>query len=136
MSRHLERQALALESSAVVLAAFQTTERFTPATIRRYEQLASQSSFVAAIGVGMSETPASGVRGGSLVEDDPLVDEWAIAVVGRTSPPPWPPPISVTPATTHSGGSSTCSPTTAPSSCRSRSRSWRASSRAEPSREH
>jgi DICT domain-containing protein len=82
MSRHLERQALALESSAVVLAAFQTTERFTPATVRRYEQLASQSSFVAAMGVGMSETPARGVRGGSLVEDDPLVDEWSIAVVG------------------------------------------------------
>ncbi len=82
MSRHLERQALALESSAVVLAAFQTTERFTPATIRRYEQLANQSSFVAAIGVGMSETPACGVRGGSLLEGDPMVDEWSIAVVG------------------------------------------------------
>ncbi len=82
MSRHLERQALGQGDSVVVLGAFQTRERFTPATIRRYEELARQSTFVAALGVGMAAEPARGVRGATLSADDPLVDEWSVAVIG------------------------------------------------------
>ncbi len=82
MSRHLERQALDQGGSVVVLSAFQTAARFTPATARRYRELAKHSAFVAAMGIGMAEEPALGVRGGSLDVDDPIVDEWAVAVVG------------------------------------------------------
>ncbi len=82
MSWHLERQAAQLGAPAVVLSAFQTDGRFTPATRRRYGALARDAAFVGALGVGMAEDPAPGVRGGHLWDDDPLVDEWAIAVVG------------------------------------------------------
>jgi EAL domain-containing protein (putative c-di-GMP-specific phosphodiesterase class I) len=82
MSRHLEGQALAQGSSVVVLSAFQLAERFTPATAARYVELAQRAAFVGALGVDMPESPAPGVRGGVLADDDPLVDEWAIAVIG------------------------------------------------------
>jgi len=82
MSLHLERQAFDQGSSVVVLSAFQTAERFTPATARRYRALADRSAFVAAMGIGMPEEPVRGVRGGSLDVDDPIADEWAIAIVG------------------------------------------------------
>ncbi len=81
MSRHLERQALDQGGSVVVLSAFQTAERFTSATAHRYRELANHSAFVAAMGVSMAEEPTFGVRGGSLDADDPIVDEWAVAVV-------------------------------------------------------
>lgn len=82
MSWHLERQAGQLGAPGVILSAFQTDERFTPATRRRYTALAADAAFVGALGVGMDEQPAPGVRGGHLWTDDPLVDEWAVAVVG------------------------------------------------------
>lgn len=82
MSWHLERQAAQLGAPGVVLSAFQTDERFTPATRGRYAALARDAAFVGALGVGMDEQPAPGVRGGHLWRDDPLVDEWAVAVVG------------------------------------------------------
>ncbi len=82
MSRHLERQALQQGSLAVVLGAFQTADRFTPATASRYSRLGENAAFVAAMGVGMPLEPAVGVRGGALRRDDPLVDEWAVAIIG------------------------------------------------------
>ena len=82
MSWHLERQAAALGAPAVVLGAFQTADRFTPATCRRYAALAGDAALVGAVGVGMGPEPAAGVRGGHLRPDDPLVDEWAVVVVG------------------------------------------------------
>jgi EAL domain-containing protein (putative c-di-GMP-specific phosphodiesterase class I) len=82
MSLLLERQAEALGQSSVVLSAFQTADRFTPATIERYTRLARSASFVGALAVGLTDAPAPGVRGGHLEADDPLVDEWAVAIVG------------------------------------------------------
>jgi diguanylate cyclase (GGDEF)-like protein len=82
MSWHLERQALELGETAVLVAAFQTAERFTPATRRRYSRLASRIAFVAALGVGLDAEPAPGVRGATLTDDDSLADEWSVAVIG------------------------------------------------------
>ncbi len=82
MSLLLERQAEVLGQAGVVLSAFQTADRFTPATKERYARLARGSSFVGALGVGLAQEPAPGVRGGHLEADDPLVDEWAVAIVG------------------------------------------------------
>ncbi|QGG94564.1 sensor domain-containing phosphodiesterase [Actinomarinicola tropica] len=81
MSWHLEREALNHGAATVVLSTFQTAERFTPATQRRYADLASRTAFVGALGTGIGRQPAPGVRGGSIAVDDPLVDEWVIAVV-------------------------------------------------------
>lgn len=82
MSRQLEEQALSLGDTPVVLATFQEAERFSPATARRYEQLASRVALVGALGVGMSPEPVPGVRGATMSPDDPLRGEWVVAVVG------------------------------------------------------
>jgi diguanylate cyclase (GGDEF)-like protein/PAS domain S-box-containing protein len=82
MSRHLERQALTGDPATVVVGSFQRAEYFTPATSRRFAALATTASMVAVFGAGMAEVPVTGVRGHDLVEDDELIQEWTIAVVG------------------------------------------------------
>lgn len=81
MSWHLERQALALGETAIILSVFQTSERFTPATRKRYAVLAEHLAFVAALGIGMEAEPAAGVRGATLADDDALKDEWSVVVL-------------------------------------------------------
>jgi EAL domain-containing protein (putative c-di-GMP-specific phosphodiesterase class I) len=82
MSLHLEEQALSLGEAAVVVSAFQSAERFTPATRERYRRLAESSAFVAALGAGMEVAPAPGVRGAALAGDDVLRGEWSVVVLG------------------------------------------------------
>ena len=81
-SRALEAKALELGAHAVVAAAFQSAEHFTPATHERYRRLASRSALVAALGIGMGIEPAPGVRGANLAPDDILRHEWNLAVLG------------------------------------------------------
>jgi diguanylate cyclase (GGDEF)-like protein/PAS domain S-box-containing protein len=82
LSLQLEHQAAALGDSALIVSAFQTAERFTALTRRRYTLLAADAAFVAALGVGMDPEPAPGVRGAALGADDPLLGEWSVAVLG------------------------------------------------------
>jgi diguanylate cyclase (GGDEF)-like protein/PAS domain S-box-containing protein len=82
MSRHLEQQARQLGPGAVVMSAFQDASRFTRETRRLYTGLAADSSFVAALGVGMDAEPAPAVRGAEIGAGDPLTGEWSIAVLG------------------------------------------------------
>jgi EAL domain-containing protein (putative c-di-GMP-specific phosphodiesterase class I) len=82
MSLNLEREAARVGPGAIVLSAFQEAARFTPKTLRRYEDLAATSSFVVALGVGMPARPAPGVRGARLDPDDPLSGEWSVVVLG------------------------------------------------------
>jgi DICT domain-containing protein len=82
ISEHLEHQGLALETPPVVLGAFQHARYFDSGTARRYYTLASRCPLVAALGAGMSPDPILGVRGACLSADDPLRNEWVIAVVG------------------------------------------------------
>lgn len=77
----LERQALALGETAILLSVFQTAERFTPLTRKRYARLAKKLAFVAGLGVGMEVEPAPGVRGATLADDDALKDEWSVVVL-------------------------------------------------------
>ena len=81
ISHHLENEARALGERAVLLGTFQTSEQFTPATCRRYEEIARGAAFVAAFGVGMDADPAPGVRGADLSDNDDLRGEWVVAVV-------------------------------------------------------
>ena len=81
MSWLLERQALALGETAVLLSVFQTAERFTPGTRRRYSELAEHLAFVAGLGVGLEVDPAPGVRGATLADDDALKNEWSVVVL-------------------------------------------------------
>lgn len=81
MSRHIESLGTK-DGDLVVLAAFQTADRFTAATSRRYEKLAQHCPLVGAIGVGMPPAPARDVRGADLAADDALAGEWTVIVVG------------------------------------------------------
>jgi DICT domain-containing protein len=81
-SRALEAKAMDLGAHGVVAAAFQDARHFTPASRARYERLADQSAFVAALGVGMGTEPAPGVSGADLTLDDILRHEWNLAVLG------------------------------------------------------
>jgi DICT domain-containing protein len=71
-----------LETAPVIVSAFQTAERFTPHTARRYSVLADRCPLVAALGVGLSQEPAPLVRGVELAVDDPLGGEWVVVIVG------------------------------------------------------
>lgn len=82
ISHLLEDQAAALGPEGVIVSAFQDASRFTPATHRRYTTLAGDAAFVGALGVGLEGEPAPGVRGASLNDEDPLLGEWSVAVLG------------------------------------------------------
>ncbi len=82
LSRQIEAEASTLGAEAVVLATFQHVDFFTPRSRARYESLARTAALVGALGQGLGEEPAAGVRGAGLREDEPLVGEWDVAVVG------------------------------------------------------
>ncbi len=81
LSRQLEAEAEGLSTESVVLATFQESSYFTPATRERYEALARGCALVGALGVGMDQSPAPGVRGGEIDPGDPLRGEWDVVVI-------------------------------------------------------
>jgi EAL domain-containing protein (putative c-di-GMP-specific phosphodiesterase class I)/DICT domain-containing protein len=82
VTRALEAKALQLGEHAVVAGTFQHFRHFTPYTRARYDRLGAQTSLAVALGAGMPDPPATGVRGVDLAPDDPLVGEWDVAVLG------------------------------------------------------
>jgi EAL domain-containing protein (putative c-di-GMP-specific phosphodiesterase class I) len=82
VTRALEAQALERSEYTVVVATFQHVRHFTPATRRRYERLGARTSLTVALGVGMPDPTAPGVRGADLEPDESLAGEWDIAVLG------------------------------------------------------
>jgi len=81
-SRHFTtpgEQGLYLETPPVVVSAFQSAERFTPDTAKRYSRLAERCPLVAALGRrSKSRTSARRSRSGTL-PDDPVSGEWVVA---------------------------------------------------------
>lgn len=82
LCRHIESEGLHVWPAPIVLAAFQTMDRFTPATANRFAALAVRCPLVAALGVDLSAESAPGVLGNSLSEADPLAEEWTVTVIG------------------------------------------------------
>ncbi|MGN6686794.1 MAG: diguanylate cyclase domain-containing protein [Actinomycetales bacterium] len=84
LSKHLERQAMAVGDTCVVASTFQEARHFTPLTRQRYTELAARVGFVCALGEGLPSEPLPGlpVRGAELAPDDPVRGEWDIAVIG------------------------------------------------------
>lgn len=80
-SRFVEDHALSLPAPPIVLGAFQTAERFTPATAERYARIADRCPLVGALGERLAAAPIRGVRGAKLAADDRLVGEWTVVVV-------------------------------------------------------
>ena len=81
ISHDLEDSARRSGDRPVVIGAFQSADRFTVATRRRYEQLAAECTFVGAVGRDLGSEPAPGVRGGALAADDRLIGEWTVVVL-------------------------------------------------------
>jgi EAL domain-containing protein (putative c-di-GMP-specific phosphodiesterase class I) len=82
ISRHIEQQGRTLQTPPLVLAAFQDSRRFTPATAARYRTLAERCPLVVALGAGMRPLPTPGVRGADLAVGDQLLGEWTVVIVG------------------------------------------------------
>ena len=82
VSRWLERQAVALGDPAVLLATFERSRHFTPATARRYTELARGATVVGVFAQQMPAHPAPGVRGVDLAPTDALCAEWDVLVLG------------------------------------------------------
>jgi DICT domain-containing protein len=81
LSKRLEQEALARGETAIITAAFQEARHFTPATKRRYAELAAGTAFVCAIGEDLPVEPIPGVRGAHLDPADPLRGEWDVVVL-------------------------------------------------------
>lgn len=82
LSQTIEVMALQARVPPVLLAGFEQAKFFTPATARRFTELAARLPFVGALGVGMPAVPAPGVRGAALALQDPLATEWTVVVLG------------------------------------------------------
>lgn len=82
LSRHIESQGQHLTPAPVVLSAFQTAARFTPATAARYRQLAQRCALVAALGAGLEIDSSLGVQAVSFAAEDPLAHEWTVTTIG------------------------------------------------------
>ena len=82
ISKHIERQAMHSGETTAGLTSFQDAAFFTPATRRRYSQLAQCAAFVGILGRGMPLSPMPGIRGGPLSSADPILSEWDMAVIG------------------------------------------------------
>ena len=82
ISHALEIEAAALGASAVTIAGFQCARNYTPPVQATYGRLGQRMAFVGVLGAGISPSPAPGVRGGHLEEQDPLRREWDVAVLG------------------------------------------------------
>ena len=81
LSLQIEAQAANLGSSAVILSTFQEARFFTDKSAARYSQLSQRAALAGALGVGLSEQPAPGVRGVALEHVDPLRGEWDVTVI-------------------------------------------------------
>jgi EAL domain-containing protein (putative c-di-GMP-specific phosphodiesterase class I) len=82
MSIFLEARAQASGDSAVVLSTFQQHTNLTPATRRRYRELAAAAGLVAVYLAGDARIDAgSRIRVGQIDQADPLLEEWDVVVL-------------------------------------------------------
>jgi EAL domain-containing protein (putative c-di-GMP-specific phosphodiesterase class I) len=82
LSLQIEAQTRNVGRSAVLLSGFQDARFFNPLTQSRYASLSQGASLVGALGYGLPEWPAPGVRGIALDRADPLRGEWDVTVIG------------------------------------------------------
>jgi len=81
VSKQLERQAMRLGETCVLVTAFQAARHVTPATRLRYRDVVERVGFVAALGEELTGEPMPGVRSADLLPGDPLRHEWDIVVL-------------------------------------------------------
>jgi EAL domain-containing protein (putative c-di-GMP-specific phosphodiesterase class I) len=82
LSLHVEQLGMQLHPAPVVISAFQTAARFTPATAARSAALAARCPLVVALATGLDRDAVPGVHGGAIGPADDLAGEWTVVVVG------------------------------------------------------
>jgi hypothetical protein len=82
ISHSLEDAAQGLAIPPLLLGCFQDVQFFTPHTRSRYTELAERLPLVGALGINMPSAPAPHVRGAALAEQEALVGEWNVIVLG------------------------------------------------------
>lgn len=82
MSKSLEAQASAAGAAVVVLGTFQHAKFFTLLTAKRWKELAENAGLAGVYGVGLVNMIDGNVQHAPLDPDDPLADEWNVAVLG------------------------------------------------------
>jgi EAL domain-containing protein (putative c-di-GMP-specific phosphodiesterase class I) len=83
MAREIEDHARGAVDPLIVLSAFQRARWFAPNVVDRYADLAALHPFIAALGVGLPDEPAPGVRGAALDATERFSGEWTVTAVGR-----------------------------------------------------
>ncbi|MBM7415464.1 MULTISPECIES: EAL domain-containing protein [Nocardiaceae] len=83
MARQIEDHARGAVDPLIVLSAFQRARWFAPNVVDRYADLATLHPFIAALGVGLPDEPAPGVRGAALDATERFSGEWTVTAVGR-----------------------------------------------------
>jgi PAS domain S-box-containing protein len=81
VSKQLERQAMRLGDTCVLVTAFQAARHVTPATRLRYRDVVERVGFVAALAEELSGEPMPGARNADLRPDDPVRSEWDVVVL-------------------------------------------------------
>lgn len=82
MSKSLEARALASGPATIFVAAVQSADNLTPATLKRFRGLTDSLSMVVLLASGLWESPIPGARSGPLDTSDPVRREWTIVVLG------------------------------------------------------
>ncbi|WP_432975829.1 sensor domain-containing phosphodiesterase [Dactylosporangium sp. CA-233914] len=82
LSHCLETKARDPAEPPMLLASFQEGRHCTPATLRRYTEIAREAAMVVVLGTELPSAPAPGVRGIAFAGDDALRGEWNVIVVG------------------------------------------------------
>lgn len=81
LSKHLEREAVRLGPSAVVVSTFQDAKHVSDATTARYDELARTVGFTCVLGQDVSAAALPGVTSVDLHAADPLCLEWDVVVL-------------------------------------------------------
>ncbi len=82
LSRHIERLATTAESPPMVLATVQDQSKLSASTMETYTEIAQRAPLVAMFGAKVPCDLGNGIRGVHLDNDDPLVKEWTILILG------------------------------------------------------
>lgn len=82
MSKALESQAASIGTSMIAIGTFQQEKHYTDKTSARWRSLSETVGFAGVYGVGIDAVREGNVHKAPLAPDDPLVDEWTIAILG------------------------------------------------------
>lgn len=82
ISDELERQAARGHRTSLLISSFPDDHGTTARIDTVYNELAAELAYVAALGVGLPDRLAPGLRGVSIREDDPLRGTWNVVVIG------------------------------------------------------